>query len=82
MITTEMFQKALKTAHEPCREDCVHADAFQESEKVIEEEIAKCVGYALTTGVSPALMLLSAGIHIGYRLHQLEIEPTPKEKVN
>ena len=84
MITKEMLTEAIRTGHEPCCTDagCLHEDATKANIKAIEEEIGKCIAYALSAGISPALMVWSAALHVGYKLHQIESTPVAKDKVN
>lgn len=82
MITKELLLEAIKTAHKNCLEDCIHTDAIEANMKAIEEEIGRCVVYALNNQISSAVMVFSMALHTGYRLHQLESEPAPKETVN
>ena len=82
MITPDLVLQALKTCQEPCKDACLHADACEEMHNEIEHAILVSVRYALEQGVSPAIMTFMTGLHVGYRLHQLETTATPKELVN
>ena len=79
MITPDLFLQALKRGAEPCEGEagCIHEVAMTAHTKTMEGEIEKCLRYALSSGVSPSMMIFSAGIHIGYRLAQLEVAPAP-----
>jgi xanthine/uracil/vitamin C permease (AzgA family) len=74
-IAPQLLEAAIKLGHEPCKDGCIHADATEANVKVITDEIAKCMTYAIAEGISPALMIYSAAMHVGYRLRQLETEP-------
>ena len=77
MITPELFQQAIAKGADPCKgeEGCIHEAAMHANVKALEAEIEKCIFYAVKEGASPTMLVFSAGIHIGYRLAQLETEP-------
>lgn len=84
MITKELVVKALETSHTGnCRGEsgCIHADGFAESYKEV-------MAYLLDLMMNPTqqnnlpLAILFAGAHVGYRLHQLELEPANPKGVN
>jgi hypothetical protein len=75
MLTPELFKQAIDTADDTCTEtECVHAKMMEANREHLLEVI-QCFGVlALSRGLSPSLSLFALGLHVGYRLHQLEIE--------
>ena len=82
MITKEMLAQAIKTQHLPCANDCIHGDAFEECKPLIDEEINKCIVIAMAEGVSPAAMVYSSAMHVGYRLGELMYASVSTDKLN
>jgi hypothetical protein len=84
MIDPTMLKEAIRTGHDSCvgKDGCVHEKAIQASIPDIEKEIAMCIAYSLTEGISPALMVFSMALHVGYRLHALEHTPIDHAKAN
>lgn len=85
MLTPEMFKQAVETSHEECKASptgCIHADSMDmpSMSRVVEF----CIANALTNGLDPGIAILHAGIHIGYRMRQIETDTTPidPKKVN
>ena len=76
--TPELFKQALDTAHNSCEKGCTHADAEFANIKAIEEKIGEGMMSPLFL-LNPLLASFSLGVHVGYRLHQLETEPISKE---
>ena len=78
-ITKEMVEDAVRTAHHECRgpEGCIHAPAVAASMTSVEHTIARAIrSMANEKGEieDPALAFLGAfyaGLHVGYRLHQI-----------
>jgi len=87
MITKELLKRALDTATDNCTGEtngCVHGPAVDQLRKELEREMGIVVAQCLIVGASPTWGLFDMGMHVGYRLHQLETDPTPtpNEKVN
>ena len=82
MIDPHLLAEAIRTSAEGCLNECAHQKAIEENTERIDETIMNCVMYALSEGISPALMVASAFLHIGYRLHQLEHQPLDHTKAN
>jgi hypothetical protein len=86
MITPEMIIKALETSHDNCQEGCVHKVALEASNHLLHIFVNELVRLAAIERVDPAMFLANAFIHVGYKLHQIEVEAdtktTTKERVN
>jgi predicted amino acid dehydrogenase len=84
MITKEMFKQALETSHNSCDtpEGCIHAEAAADNSDAMMERVIDAVMGAKDTGASPGLGIFYMGLHVGYRLRQLELEPVPQDRVN
>lgn len=75
MITADSLRTAIKTSHDHCKgaNGCVHADAFAECGSDIEAYAVQSQSSPLAQ-FDPILAAIFQGVHLGYRLHQLETE--------
>lgn len=80
MLNAEIVEQAIATAHEACSKNktgCVHAHALAEAAETVLNDQSSTVGMAISDnfGVRDLFALLyNHALHVGYRLHQLEIE--------
>lgn len=81
-ITPELVKQALDASHENCEAKCIHIDACLANHDAIFARIKEEVAAYLAKGYDPYLGCFFLGLHVGYRLHQLEAEPLPSEKLN
>jgi hypothetical protein len=89
MLTPQLFKQALETAASICAPDkCLLEDAMADDNisSALKTEVAKFGLTAIFSGADPVLSVFDMGLHVGYRLHQLELEsdttPIEKDKVN
>jgi hypothetical protein len=85
-IPAELFKQALDTCTDACEADgqCNHHDAIKGNDKVIQQALMDAFVQCVMNNASPSFGIFDLGVHVGYRLHQLETDttPTPKDKVN
>jgi hypothetical protein len=79
MITKELLAKAIASSHQDCQgsEGCLHASAISELPEEVDEAISGSILSAISLG-SPERAPESVffhGLHVGYRLRQLEYAP-------
>ena len=77
MITRELLEQAIATAHEQCGETCIHQEAVGEAKEALNLALANALEVALHPGIDPGLFFFHMGLHVGYRLHQLEYAENP-----
>jgi hypothetical protein len=84
LVSKEQVLDALAHSHDACAKNpdgCVHAAALKGSEQELNEHLIKCA--LLSVGsTNPALSMWFVGLHVGYRLHELETQSVPKGKEN
>lgn len=81
-ITPEVVLKAIQTSHDQCKDDCVHSDGFKANHQAVMAFMLDLLMNPVAQ-TNPPLAIFYAGVHVGYRLAQVENElPQPKEKVN
>jgi hypothetical protein len=79
-----MVKEALATSHDECEasNDCALANAIDGAEQEFKEVEVAC-GLGALSSPTPLLFVLVTGMHIGYRLRQLEEKgPSKKETVH
>ncbi len=84
-ITREQLLEAIRTSHDECAKSeggCIHAEAITAESDAVQKAITEAVMVAMMDKGSPALSVFVHAFHIGYRLHQLETQPIPLDKVN
>jgi hypothetical protein len=84
MITTELFKEAMSTLKDICpEEDCIFYKAFEACDKELTAAALTTILQTVGTGTGPT-MLIALGVHLGYRVRQLELEAdtAPNETVN
>lgn len=84
MVTKEQVLDALASSHVECtksHDGCVHAASFEGSEQELNEHVIKASLVAMS-GPNPALSMWFIGLHVGYRLRELETQSVPKGKEN
>lgn len=83
MIDKQLFEAALATAHEQCSAapngQCIHIQAINESKDALTKALAVALEVAMEAGVDPATFFFHMGLHVGYRLHQLEYYENPPD---
>jgi len=79
MITPDLMRRAIETAGAHCEDGCPHADAFPPNAEALTRAVGMAITAAMASGKSPAAMIFSEGVHVGYRLRELELEPTTTE---
>lgn len=85
MITPELLRQAFESATAACDEagTCNHGDAVRANQQLIMVAMGHVVEDCFRDNSSPSFGLFDLGLHVGYRLAQLEADATvPKEKVN
>lgn len=80
-MTNELMQQSLKTSHDGCQKECKHAQLIIDNEKAIIDILVNLL-FNPITHINPPLAIFAYGMHVGYRLHQLENESTAKEVAN
>lgn len=79
-----MVKEALRTSHDACdaANDCALANAIEGAEEEFKEVEVAC-GLGALSSPTPLLFVLVTGMHIGYRLRQLEEKgPATKETIH
>jgi hypothetical protein len=82
MITKELVERALETSHDACATDagCIHAEGVSQAEDAIHKSLLELLTSCFTNPLAAPLHIFYAGLHVGYRLRDLETTPlTPKE---
>jgi hypothetical protein len=87
MITPELVKQAIESAHSACEKDCIHYQGIIGAEK---EVAAMLLATLFVTGgapnANPPLSLFAVGLHVGYRLRELEEaqqeKPVAQSEVN
>ncbi len=81
MITPTLFNQAIKTSHSGCGDNC-HLESSLDASvvKMLQGVLDNALNHPQFNDIGPS-KLLCDGIHIGYRLAQLEAEHA-KQKVN
>lgn len=85
MITPDLMREAITSMSVNCEgeEGCPHNDALIANAKILDSVIGAAIAHALTEHKSPSILIFSEGVHIGYRLHQLETStPTVPTTIN
>lgn len=83
-IARDQLIAAIETSHSGCQgeEGCIHAEVLAASLSELEDYATKAL--AGIGGINPVLSVLAAGIHLGYRLHEIvsgdAIPMTPEQK--
>jgi Na+/H+-dicarboxylate symporter len=77
-ITKEMLTKAIKTAHQPCKEGCIHAEAFADAMDIVQKAIIN----AAMINPGDIMTIYFFAFHAGYRLHQMETEAVHSATAN
>ena len=86
-----LMHEAIVSSGANCTDEvCQHSDAIQANLQEALADATAAAQHALINGLNPILGVLAEGIHVGYRLAQLQFgkatpaEPpaTPKEQVN
>lgn len=85
-LTKELVTEAINTAHSAnchtaTNHTCIHAKPMSECAELIMEAMAKSLAASDANDLSPATGLLLEGIHIGYRMHQLQVEAEPESQI-
>ena len=82
-FTPEMLKEAIKTAHDDCKNGCIHAKSFDEANDFMRKRIQQLMLAALTSGdPNPVEFVYYNAFHDGYNTHKMMTEPVAKEKVN
>ena len=77
-ITAEMMKQALDEMADSCEENCVHAAAISANKKAVAEVIAEGEANVKQYGLDPLLQQFVSGLHVGYRLAQIELQQLSK----
>jgi hypothetical protein len=80
---TELMKEAMRTSHDACSgpEGCIHHDAVLANMEQITDELRSTVLDAAQHGQDPIFAAYFKGLHEGYRLAALQLEPA-KESMN
>ena len=81
-ISPEMMEKALDSAHDTCKDGCIHNDPLDAVNDKAQALVAALAMRELREGRDPIFGIFFFGLHVGYRLGMLMHEPTPTSKVN
>lgn len=84
MITSQLMKQAIETSDRHCHgESCPHTNAMAEIGEFVFRHIATTGMESMSNGISPSAMIFSEGVHVGYRLRELELEtPSPTSPIN
>lgn len=83
MVTKDNMRKALKEAFSQCQETpCIHAHALSENIEGMIDVITAATEEHSNRNIDPTVSSFYAGLHVGYRLGQLEYENVNPKDMN
>lgn len=84
-LTKELTAQAIKTAHSSCHTPdnphCIHAESICDNGNLMNEVMEIAIKSALADDLDPMQGLIIEGIHIGYRMHQLQTETEAESQI-
>lgn len=81
-ISSELMDEALTSAHDTCKDGCIHADPLDAVNDKAQTLVAALAVRELREGRDPVFGIFFFGLHVGYRLGMLINEPSNPAKVN
>ena len=77
-LSQQILLEAIKSAHDECKDGCIHADALAAQ---VDNIVTLAALSVVETGINPTVGLLAEAFHIGYRAAQLVQNKRDKSQV-